>query len=600
MKVIIDELIALADKEQLRIECSLPEDSLTCLGLFVESVRVLDFMMLGQPGVPKSEKISFSVFDLNMIEMGWNIATPLLLKESNFRGFPMMKSTNESRQQVISLLYQLGIIVQLRRTIDMAKAGLVNLYKDGSTYIFSIKPEMEDQFLDELELGALEKMEEKLKSSGVTYQDWELVNKKDIEETFWKVGNFMAVSYETEFASYKIKEIDSHMISLIKQWNSGPYGIMLGYDSTPELDNHFLAIAAELTGKWRDEAGINPSAKIGNVLAAEIMGVAMIITSFHIKHIHFAQLAAEKNPEILIPQSLSIWNPAHELIKDISDFSQINQEVVKEALDAITLKPNDVNFLKKHTSRFRPLLIELGSDFVFRPVSSVLRNPLHSIYALLESRDPSLNDRISNYREDWLRLYLNAMFAGTRYQRAEGNIKIRKNGNVITDVDAFIYDNLTGELALIQIKWQNYFTNDVKKLRSRAKNFIDEINRWTEKMMDWIDSTEILKITKNFQLKSSANIFTKSKIYLFGLSKNSARMQGYGYKLNNGKIAVGTWAQFARNRTDIGPKSNVISKLFQNLKEEENAKIKSRPIPVKIPFSNITLDFKDIWSVIDE
>jgi hypothetical protein len=600
LKAVLDELIALADKEQLRIECSLPEDSLTCLGLFVESVRVLDFMMLGQPGVSKSEKIPFSASDLNIIEMGWNLATAMLLKASNFHGFPMMQSTDESRKHIISLLYQLGIIVQVRRTVDMIKAGMVNVYKDGTTYTFSHTPEAKDQFLDELELGFLKKMEDKLKASGTTYNSWELVNRKDIEERFRKVGNFMSVSYETEFASYKIQEIDSHMIPLIKQWNSGRHGIMMGYDSTPEIDNHFLALSAEIMRDWKDEAGINPSAKIGDIVAAEIMGVAMIVASFHFKHISFARLASEKHLEILIPQSLSIWKPTHELIKDISDFTSIDQKSVKEAIDAITLKSNDVEFLKRHTTRFRPLLIEIGNGFVLRPVSSVLRNPLHSIYTLLESRDLSLSDRISNYREEWLRLYLNAIFAGTRYQRAEWNIRIRKDGNLITDVDAFIYDNLSGELALIQIKWQNYFTNDVKKLRSRAKNFVDEISMWTEKMIDWISCTKISQIIKTFQLKNSSNNLSKSKIYLFGLSKNSARMQGYGYKLNTEKIAVGTWAQFARHRTEIGPAPLVISKLFQSLKEEEYSKINSKPMPVKIPFSHFTLDFKDIWSVIEE
>ncbi|MBL0357698.1 MAG: hypothetical protein IPP72_12815 [Chitinophagaceae bacterium] len=307
-----------------------------------------------------------------------------------------------------------------------------------------------------------------------------------------------------------------------------------------------------------------------------------------------------KYPEILIPQSLSIWNPTNELIDDISNFTGINQDVVKEAMDAITLKPRDVKFLKKHTYRFRPLLIEIGTGFVLRPVSSILRNPLHSVYDLLESRDSGIGDRISGFREDWFRIYLNAMFAGTRYQKAEYNIKISKNGNWITDVDAFIYDNLTGELALIQIKWQNYFTNDVKKLRSKAKNFVTEINIWAEKMLNWIDCTDVSQIIKNFQLKNSGGKVTKSKIYLFGLAKSSARMQGYGYKLNNEKIAIGTWAQFARNRTEVGPAPLVISKLFQNLKEEENAKIQSKPIPIKISFAGITLDFKDIWSVTEE
>lgn len=594
------ELNLLASEELNKIKQGMPQDTITCLGLFVESVRVLDFIMLDQPGVQKSDKISISVFDLNMIEMGWNLASSMLLKAGNFYGFPMRQSTNDLRKQVIGLLYKLGIIVQIRRTAEMVKAGLVNVQKTGLTYTFSQTPEAKDQFLDELELGALDKLEEKLKSSRSTYKDWELVDRNTFEDVYCQIGNFMSVKYNSELASYKIEDIKSHMIPLIKQWDSGNHGIMIGYDSTPEIDNHFLAIAAELTAEWRDEAGIHPNTKIGHITAADIMAVATMIISFHIKHIYFAQLAAEKDPEILIPQSLSIWTPRHKLIKDITDFSGIDQVVTDEAIDAIILKPEDGDFLKKHTARFRPLLIDIGSGFVFRPVSCVLRNPLHSVFALLEARDPSLTERISRSREEWLRHYLYALFAGSRYQKVEGNINIRKDGKIITDIDAAIYDNLTGELALIQIKWQNFFTNDVKKLRSRAKNFVDEINRWVEKTESWICSKDISHVVKSLQLKGVTGKLSKSKIYLFGLAKNTARTHGYGYELSNKRIAVSTWAQFVRNRTEIGPASQVISKLFQNLKEEENAKVKCKPMPVRIPFANVILDFKDIWNIVND
>ena len=77
-------------------------------------------------------------------------------------------------------------------------------------------------------------------------------------------------------------------------------------------------------------------------------------------------------------------------------------------------------------------------------------------------------------------------------------------------------------------------------------------------------------------------------------------MKGYGYKLDNEHIAVGTWAQLARNRTEIGPAAFVISQLFDKLKLEEDVKVKFKPIPITIAFADVTLDFKDIWFVREE
>jgi len=282
------------------------------------------------------------------------------------------------------------------------------------------------------------------------------------------------------------------------------------------------------------------------------------------------------------------------------DFSGMEKAVVAEALDMLILKPTDSDFLRTYTARFKPLLIDLGSGFVLRPASSVLYNPLHAVYALLISRNPALRNKISEAREDWLRNYLYALLAGTRYQRIEGNIKIRKDRKTITDIDAAIYDTLTGELALVQIKWQNYFTNDVKKLRSRAKNFVTEISKWTKNVNDWIESSNLQSIIASFKLNGAQGRLEKSKIYLFGLSKNAARMRGYGYDLDNKDVAVGTWAQFVRNRTEIGPASKVISELFNRLKAEESSKVETRPIPIELAFAEVKLNFKDIWRITGE
>ena len=77
----------------------------------------------------------------------------------------MIQSTEESRDQIITLLYRLGIITQLRRTVEMIKSGLVKVYKEDSKFTFSHTQEANHQFLDELEVVALDAMEKKLKSS---------------------------------------------------------------------------------------------------------------------------------------------------------------------------------------------------------------------------------------------------------------------------------------------------------------------------------------------------------------------------------------------------------------------------------------------------
>jgi len=312
---IVKEIEALIVNEQSKIEQVFPSETMSCRGILVETVRVLDFIKLGQPGVSKNEKIHFSIFDLNMIDMGWNLAVSLLLKDGDHRGFPMKKSTYNTRDQTISLLYHLGVISQLRRTVEMIKAGIVNVEKVDTTFTFYLAEPTGDQWLDDLELQSLEELYKRIKSSGQSYKQWELVDQRDIASTFWKVGNFMSVERESAFSSWKIENINDHLSPLINQWDSGNHGIMIAYDSTRKVDHHFLALASEITKEWRDEAGIHPDTEIGNITATQLILVVSMITSFHHKHIGFIQLAAKEKPEILIPQSASIWTYTNDFDK---------------------------------------------------------------------------------------------------------------------------------------------------------------------------------------------------------------------------------------------------------------------------------------------
>ena len=49
------------------------------------------------------------------------------------------------------------------------------------------------------------------------------------------------------------------------------------------------------------------------------------------------------------------------------------------------------------------------------------------------------------------------MFSGVKYITIDGNIKLRTGKKIVTDIDAAIFDRTTGELAIFQIKWQDFF-----------------------------------------------------------------------------------------------------------------------------------------------
>lgn len=593
--LICTELLAIADDEQKCIERVLP-DQLNGFALFMESIRLCDFLGLISKDIPQEDHPQQN---LEIIRMGWNLASSYLFKPLNIEGFPMTECTEETRAYAYQVLFRLGRCTLLRRAVDMIRAGLMTVERDNNMFRFRKHGEADTQFMDQKEFDDLENIFDIITSETKNhYGPWDIVELKDFNDTMKKPGNFISRDV-TDFIYYEIADVQAEMRPLIRPWTSNHGLRLLGYDSSPDLDHHFLAKALKLYGIWRDEAGFSPGIIVGEVDGNDLMLVIICIISFHLKHIHFALTATKEYPDISLPQNLTIFTIIDELIESVAEFTNVDPAQVTKIFDVIMLKPGDVDMLRKHTSRFMPLLIDVGNGFMIRPISSVLYNPLLSLISTLEYRDPNFRHRLSATREGWLRSHLYAIFSGDRYQKISSNIKLREHNRVITDIDAVVFDTLTGELALFQIKWQDFFYNDVKQLRSKASNLIRELDEWTEKTNKWLDVHTNDELMTYLKL-SPVNGKSITTVRLFAISRNAARMQGYGYRSASPELAIANWPQFYRNRLQTGPTATVISDLFHAIRQESSYTISTHSIPFKINISNKVMNFEDLWSTISE
>jgi hypothetical protein len=178
-------------------------------------------------------------------------------------------------------------------------------------------------------------------------------------------------------------------------------------------------------------------------------------------------------------------------------------------------------------------------------------------------------------------------------------VKVRAAGRIRTDIDAGVFDRTSGELALFQIKWQDWATNDVRQLRSKSKNFVQEMDTWANCVDEWCRTLTPAELARALRLPLKSGETIK-EVFLIGLSRAAARVQGYGYQIQNEGLALSNWPQFIRARYELGPADNVLARLHERLSFEMSAKVHAKPIPVSLDVAGRRITFDDLWNAIDE
>ena len=247
---------------------------------------------------------------------------------------------------------------------------------------------------------------------------------------------------------------------------------------------------------------------------------------------------------------------------------------------------------------FVPMFIELSEHHLILPVSSIFRNPFHGIRMLHELYREADVAAIRTPREQWMGIDLYALFMGNRYQCMQGPSRLSRHGKVVTDIDAAILDRVTGELALFQLKWQDMNSHDVVKQRSRAKNFVEKVDRWATQTETWVEefgSTALLQA-----LRFGASPGYPSHVRLFAIGRSAARFRSYGYVPQNSSVVACSWRQFIRVRHEIGPADNVFRDLHRAVHLEQTKPVKRNPLPQEFRIGEHTIIFEDLWNSFDE
>lgn len=566
----------------------LPIDRLNRFALFVEVVRTMDYWGThSQAALGDTNEIAHS---LDLMYWGWNRAVAELFQPLQQPGaFPLMESTRRSREFAAQLMQEFGKVSLLGRLADMIDRRIMGLVKNGNDFHLRMSEDAKAQFADGAEWDRLKAVEGRLSSS----DEWTRVSMRDAMRYPNVPGNYMALA-DAPIKRWLRADIEQLIKPLVRPWDTG-HGVMVAYDARSEVDRHYMAEALALATVWREESGIHPSATLGSITGADVAGVGAVLISLHAKHVGCVVVAKKMFDQVSVPQSLPIWGPRHALEESVALVSGRPKSVVRAVFNALAMTADQARKLAGHSTPVIPLLFDLGNGFILRPVSCLTRNPFTAAGTQCQWLDARSKNAVGAHREDWMREHLYGMFAGSRYIRFPSNLKLHRAGSVLTDIDAVVYDKLTGDIGLFQLKWQDYSTNDVRELRSKASNLSAELKDWSSKVKLWIQENGVSALDQSLRLKKKRREAVK-QVFLFAISRSAIRTQGYGIKTDAPDLAMAVWPQFVRARMEIGPSERSLRDIHVQLLEEHEQVPNIQPIPAVLRVADATLHIHDLWN----
>lgn len=536
-----------------------------CGALLVEAARCLDHTQVMQfLSSPQGGYLPGPDFDI--IGRGWNVVLGLLLpRVGKFTGVPATESTPHTQRVAMSVMHAAGRHVILTDTAERVRHGLVAARLDADGITLGIaEATLIDFFHDQVDRGRLTELRARFfPEDGPADRE-------------------AALTLRAEMAAQTFR------------WEL-PIGVMVGYGSTPNIDSYFAKLQWSKVLEWRDEAGIHPDAALPGCTGADLIATVTVMLSFYLKHIIFVEEARKRFADVNHHMSLTIWKTRDELVASLVAAGSPH-DIAETVVDFITVRAEDAPFFLAERTPFVPLLIEIVEGYLLTPASAVFQNPFSNIRSLRDATTPGVGHAVRVHRENWMADDLYALFQGTRYQRVQGQTKLRSKGRTVTDIDAAIFDWVSGELVLFQLKWQDFASANIRTQKSKAKNFVHGVESWADKVTGWINEHGVSTLCQSLQIKLPAGA-APSAIRLWGVGRSNARFGSLGYPSGTKVLAL-TWPQLIRLRHEVGSGADIFAEVAARALDESSRPARRVPLAYVMLCRGTRVLFKDIWSTI--
>lgn len=324
----------------------------------------------------------------------------------------------------------------------------------------------------------------------------------------------------------------------------------IGYKSTPDIEAYFAEWARLYMERFYTQDLLGADDRIGGRPFSSYVAVLAVLSARAHKHLAFAQILLRRKPELSLRNLLTGVTGYDRLVRAVAGVLDADEREVVEILDTVTLGPENAAVHLSETGTCWAPLVRTTEDSILLPIYGLDINPILFLLTDLRSRYSSDWDVMANRREGrWIR-ELAEQFNSPRWAFNDRNLKLKHDGKHVTDIDFAVFDHRDGDLALMQLKWQQPIGNDERQRRNAGSNLTAECNRWIERVAGWVATYGVEELVRRLGFPPAP----APRLRLVVLGRYHAHFTGSGVR--DGRADWFDWQHVRRARIE-GPRRSL-------------------------------------------
>ncbi|WP_210325767.1 hypothetical protein, partial [Rhizobium lusitanum] len=298
----------------------------------------------------------------------------------------------------------------------------------------------------------------------------------------------------------------------------------MGYNADPLLDEFYFQTA------WSDLKNaigfdsFNELREFGGISYLKYTLAAAFVASLCLKHEAFCRVMVKKHPEIRIEDILTISADKAGFITSIREalnsfgpnfrhYTTTTEDQAERIYEIIAITPRNANLLN-NSSPALPCVIEFANDGIIKCLSG-RHHQMEFLLNSLKHTYPREYDSYQQLREGSFQTAVEGLVKSSFPELdIRRNIKLRKDGRELTDVDVAVIDRRHGYLLLVQLKFQDSAARDFRADASRMARFREESLRWLDVVSAWLEEADEQMLRSAFRIPRGTQIRQIRKLVL--------------------------------------------------------------------------------------